>query len=180
LEKNTSLSFAVKHWLNSFVVKVKREEWADPCSQAGWPDASESKWPNTWPNLFLSTLLHKFYRVKKRPEFWAIFEIFKQTDQCWQPPHRQKFAQSGVDVMITIFGDFSQFSAEKIAFFLNTNVMINFFQYLALFWVKNNNFLSKTFGENIFRIITSVPGHPAHKLVTKTKSSIFAALENIS
>jgi hypothetical protein len=35
---------------------------------------------------------------------------------------------SGVDVMITIFCDFSQFSAKKLAFFLNTNVMINFFQ----------------------------------------------------
>jgi hypothetical protein len=39
---------------------------------------------------------------------------------------------SGVDVMITIFGDFSQFSAKKLAFFLNTTVMINFFQNLAL------------------------------------------------
>jgi hypothetical protein len=30
----------------------------------------------------------------------------------------------GVDVMVTIFCEFSQFSAEKLAFFLNTNVMI--------------------------------------------------------
>jgi hypothetical protein len=30
----------------------------------------------------------------------------------------------GVDVMITIFCDFPQFSAKKLAFFLNTNVMI--------------------------------------------------------
>jgi hypothetical protein len=33
----------------------------------------------------------------------------------------------GVDVMITIFCDFCQFSAKKMAFFLNTNVMIIFF-----------------------------------------------------
>jgi hypothetical protein len=39
----------------------------------------------------------------------------------------------GVDVMITIFCDFSQFSAKKLAFFINTNVMIKFFQNLALF-----------------------------------------------
>jgi hypothetical protein len=39
----------------------------------------------------------------------------------------------GVDVMITIFCDFCQFSAKKMAFFLNTNVMINFFQNLALY-----------------------------------------------
>jgi uncharacterized membrane protein YuzA (DUF378 family) len=34
----------------------------------------------------------------------------------------------GVDVVITIFGDFSQFSAKKMAFFSNTNVMIYFFK----------------------------------------------------
>jgi hypothetical protein len=49
----------------------------------------------------------------------------------------------------------SQFSAifpnfgKKLAFFLNINVMINFFQNLALFWVKNANFFAKFFGENI-------------------------------
>jgi hypothetical protein len=32
--------------------------------------------------------------------------------------------QTGVDVMITIFCDFPQFSAKKLPFFLNTNVMI--------------------------------------------------------
>jgi hypothetical protein len=56
---------------------------------------------------------------------------------------------SGVDVMIKIFCDFSQFSAKKLAFFSKTNVMINFFQNLALFWVKNAkfllNFLAKIF-----------------------------------
>jgi hypothetical protein len=76
-------------------------------------------------------------------------------------PVRRKFAQSGVDIMITIFCDFSQFSAKKMAFFINTNVRINFFQNLALFRVKNANFFSKFFGENIYKIITSVPGHPA-------------------
>jgi hypothetical protein len=64
----------------------------------------------------------------------------------------------GVDVMITIFYDFSQFSAKKLAFFLNTNVMIKFFQNLALFLVKNDNFFAKFFDENILKIITSVPG----------------------
>jgi hypothetical protein len=29
--------------------------------------------------------------------------------------------------------------------------MINFFQNLALFWVKNANFFAKIFGENIFK-----------------------------
>jgi hypothetical protein len=40
---------------------------------------------------------------------------------------------SGVDVMITIFCDFCQFSAKKLAFFSNTNDMIKFLLNLALF-----------------------------------------------
>jgi hypothetical protein len=47
----------------------------------------------------------------------------------------------GVDVMITIFCDFSQFSAEKLAFFLKCQCYDHFFQNLASFWVKNANFL---------------------------------------
>jgi hypothetical protein len=39
----------------------------------------------------------------------------------------------GVDVMITIFGDFRQFSAKKLAFFSKTNVMIKILHNLALF-----------------------------------------------
>jgi hypothetical protein len=34
----------------------------------------------------------------------------------------------GVDVMITIFSDFCQFSAKILAFFSKTNVMIKFLQ----------------------------------------------------
>jgi hypothetical protein len=42
------------------------------------------------------------------------------------PPHaaaaRGAAVRPGVDVMITIFRDFSTFSAKKLAFFTNTNV----------------------------------------------------------
>jgi hypothetical protein len=34
----------------------------------------------------------------------------------------------------------------------------NFLHNLALFWVKNADFFAEFFGENIFKIITSVPG----------------------
>jgi hypothetical protein len=62
--------------------------------------------------------------------------------------------------MITIFCDFSQFSAKKLAFFLNTNVMIKyFFQNLSLFRVKNANLFAKFFGQNILNIITSVSAY---------------------
>jgi hypothetical protein len=59
----------------------------------------------------------------------------------------------GVDVMITVFCNFCQVLAKRLALFSRTNVMIKFFHNLALFWVKKRHFL----GENIFKIITSVP-----------------------
>jgi hypothetical protein len=55
--------------------------------------------------------------------------------------------------MITIFWEFRQFSAKKLAFFSNTNVMIKILHNL----VKNANFFAEFFGENILKIITSVP-----------------------
>jgi hypothetical protein len=45
--------------------------------------------------------------------------------------------------------------------------MVNFLNNLALFWVKKGNFFAD-FGENILKIITSVPGHTARNLL-KTK-----------
>jgi hypothetical protein len=39
----------------------------------------------------------------------------------------------GVDVIITIFCDFCQFSAKKMAFFSKTNVVIKILHNLALF-----------------------------------------------
>jgi hypothetical protein len=59
--------------------------------------------------------------------------------------------KSGVDVMITIFCDFWQFSAKKLAFFSKTNVMIKILHNLALFRVKHENFFAEFFGENIFK-----------------------------
>jgi hypothetical protein len=74
----------------------------------------------------LATLIQA-RNVVKQPDSVKVLrnEAFKQIflDECI----------SGVDVMITIFCDFCQFSAKKLSFFLNTNVMINFFQNLALF-----------------------------------------------
>jgi hypothetical protein len=39
---------------------------------------------------------------------------------------------------------------EKMAFFSKTNVMIKFFQKLAVVWAKNANIFAKFFCENIF------------------------------
>jgi hypothetical protein len=64
----------------------------------------------------------------------------------------------------------SQFSAifdnfgEKLAFFSKTNVMIKILHNLALFWVENANLFAEFFGENILKIITSVPDEIRKKL----------------
>jgi hypothetical protein len=44
---------------------------------------------------------------------------------------------------------FSPIFGEKMAFFLNTNVLIKFLNNLASCWVKNASFLAKLFGKNI-------------------------------
>jgi hypothetical protein len=64
----------------------------------------------------------------------------------------------GVDVMITIFCDFWQFSAKKIGVFLKNQCYDQLFSKIGSFWDKNANFFAEFFGENILKIITSVPG----------------------
>jgi hypothetical protein len=58
--------------------------------------------------------------------------------------------------MIAIFCDFCQFSETKLAFFSKTNVMITFCKNSSGL-SKNANIFAKYFGENILKIITSVP-----------------------
>jgi hypothetical protein len=66
----------------------------------------------------------------------------------------------------TIFGDFRQFSATFDNFrrknwcFSQQPMLWSFFSKLAFVLSKKNaNFFAKFFGENILKIITSVPGH---------------------
>jgi hypothetical protein len=58
--------------------------------------------------------------------------------------------------MITIYFDFRQFSSKKFAFFLKSRCYHPILQKLALFWTKNADFSTKVFGENIFKMMTSV------------------------
>jgi hypothetical protein len=61
-----------------------------------------------------------------------------------------KFTKAGVDVMITIFCDFCQFSAKKLAFFSKANVMIKFLPKIAVHSLsKKRHFFAEKFGENI-------------------------------
>jgi hypothetical protein len=75
---------------------------------------------------------------------------FQETAQSKQSPIGRKFAQSGTDVMITIFCDFCQFLAKNWRFSQKTNVMIKFLHTLALFRVKNANFFAEFFSEKYF------------------------------
>jgi hypothetical protein len=65
--------------------------------------------------------------------------------------------RSVVDIMITILCDFSQFLAKNWRFSQIPMLRSNSFQNLTLFLVKNANVFAKFFGENILKIITSVP-----------------------
>jgi hypothetical protein len=60
--------------------------------------------------------------------------------------------------MITIFCDFCQFSAKKLAFFSKTNVMTTIFQKLAVAFAKNSNIFANFFGENILKNHNIGPG----------------------
>jgi hypothetical protein len=51
-------------------------------------------------------------------------------------------------------------AAKKLAFFSETSIMIKFLQNLALFRVTKCQFFAKFMGENISKIIASVPGSP--------------------
>jgi hypothetical protein len=63
----------------------------------------------------------------------------------------RKSAESGVDVMITIFCDFSQFSAKKLAFFSKTNVMINFFSKFSFVLSQKTPIFSQKFSAKILK-----------------------------
>jgi hypothetical protein len=51
----------------------------------------------------------------------------------------------GVDVMITIFSDFCQFSAKKLAFFYKTNVMFKLIKVFAKTPIFSQIFLPNIF-----------------------------------
>jgi hypothetical protein len=71
-------------------------------------------------------------------------------------PILQNFGEHGVDVMITIFAIFANLR-QKIGVFSKTNVMIKCFAKTSSTLSKNANIFAKFFGENILKIITSVP-----------------------
>jgi hypothetical protein len=69
----------------------------------------------------------------------SIFELRDQVGEekiCFAESWRSR--KVGVDVMITFFCDFRQFSAKKMAFFLETNVMMKSLQKLTVYILHKN------------------------------------------
>jgi hypothetical protein len=60
----------------------------------------------------------------------------------------------GADVVITIFCDFRQFSAKKLAFFSKTNRMIQFLQKLAVVRAQDAIFSTNLSAQIYFKFIT--------------------------
>jgi hypothetical protein len=79
----------------------------------------------------------------------------------------------GVDVMITNFCDFfCQFSAKKLAFFLKIQCYDHFFAKTSSRYVVSEKH-AKFFGENIFKIITSVPETNADLQTPEKSKTLF-------
>jgi hypothetical protein len=55
--------------------------------------------------------------------------------------------------------------------------MINFLPKLAVICAKKRNFFAKFFGENILKIITSVPGRPAFKSAETFFAELISSLD---
>jgi hypothetical protein len=60
--------------------------------------------------------------------------------------------------MITIFGNFFQFSAEKIGVFLKYQCYDQLFFKFSFVLSQKRQVFAQFFGENILKLITSVPG----------------------
>jgi hypothetical protein len=100
---------------------------------------------------------------------WAIFSQTRLGSMLWS-----QFS--------TIFDNFRR---KNWRFSQKTNVMIIILHNIALLWVKNANFFAIFFSENIFKIITSVPGHPASSSacslsVQRRSNCLFALLSHLS
>jgi hypothetical protein len=82
--------------------------------------------------------------------FLATFEIFSKPLKANTDTMGENSPNlSGVDVMITIFCDFCQFSAKNLRFSQKPMLWSQFLQKLAVAWAKNANIFAKFFVENI-------------------------------
>jgi hypothetical protein len=81
----------------------------------------------------------------------CYLSIFLEISKKKTIAQRRKLAESAVDVMLTIFCDFCQFSAKKLAFFSKTNVMINFFSKFGFVLSQKRQFFRQIFRRKYFK-----------------------------
>jgi hypothetical protein len=72
------------------------------------------------PIIVLNFYTYTTFTAKKGSKLWAKFYKKPNKVKAAQSP---KFAQSGVDVMITIFCDFCQFFVEKFGVFIKKTLL---------------------------------------------------------
>jgi hypothetical protein len=133
----------------SFPLLGVGKPWVNPKIPI-WVNFGGSFYGGSWYRYFMAILGllydHMAHFVAICYILWSYFPLWNVIPR----KIRQHWSGPGVDVMITIFSDFRQYSAKKLAFFSKTNVMIKILHNLALFWVKNANF-SQQFLAKIFK-----------------------------
>jgi hypothetical protein len=132
---------------------------------------------------FVGTFLKKLFTVQ---------EVSTAMAELVQSRERKKIAFFQPAFQLSIFDTrgrcydhnflrFLTISAKKLAFFSKTNVLIKILHILALFWVKHAKFFAEFFGENILKIITSVPGANPTTLIYNTSNvKIYYATNSIA
>jgi hypothetical protein len=97
-------------------------------------------------SIFVNINTKKFTVENSSPDVWANYvNNFRMAFQIKQSP----IGRNGVDVMITIFCDFSQFSAKKIGVFLKFQCYDQLFSKFSFVLSQKRQFFRKIFGENI-------------------------------
>jgi hypothetical protein len=104
-------------------------------------------------STYVGVYLHNIWLFFKFNTTHVVLNIHMAVDTT----DKTEVKTSGVDVMITIFCDFYQFSAKKM-------LWSKFLHNLDLLWVKNDNFCN-LFRRKFLKIITSVPGLFTWKVV---------------
>jgi hypothetical protein len=91
---------------------------------------------------------------------WAMYLCIKKLPKVSNRPKREStpnLVTLGSMLWSQIYAICANFR-QKIGVFLKTNFIFTFLHNLAAFWVKNAYFFAIFLGENILKIITSVPG----------------------
>jgi hypothetical protein len=135
-----------------------------------WTPNWDQFWKFFWLTVYSHIVKHQGDQIRRIFAYWAIvyfghfFEKYRRSPNFFHGQRRVLILtknvlgyilgdsnSSGVDVMITIFCDFCQFSAKKIGVFLKTNVMIKVLHNSALFRVKNANCFLRFFWQKYLK-----------------------------